>query len=62
MPRKMSCRGAKFDHCPTIVKGAFRVWSHLGGEIPCDLVTKATAALDPLTFPLADNAWLLAKQ
>ena len=60
MPREMSRCRAEFEHRPTIVKGAFRAWSHLGGETPCDLPTKTTAALDPLTFPLADNAWLLA--
>ena len=60
MPCKTSCRPAVIEHCSNIFKGAFWAWPHLGVVTPYDLLMKATAAIDLLTFPLADNARLRA--
>jgi copper chaperone CopZ len=54
----MSRRRGEFEHRTSIFEGAFRAWSHLGGQEPEDLEEKPTAELDPLSNPIEDDARL----
>lgn len=51
----MSRRRGEFEHRTSIFEGAFRAWSHLGGQSPADLESKSAAELDPLNFPIVND-------
>lgn len=58
----MSRRRGEFEHRTSIFEGAFRAWSHLGGQTPVDLEGKSAADLDPLDFPLINDQRLVAEK
>ena len=58
----MSRRRGEFEHRTSIFEGAFRAWSHLGGQTPTNLEGKSAADLDPLDFPLINDQRLVAEK